>query len=84
MSTCSDIPFCYVQAGSEETRINAIKKLTDLYVKYFEKYCHAPESIDPRVRISAIGHFPDLLSVRNKRASASEELRRWLVTGWRS
>jgi hypothetical protein len=31
-----------VQAGSEETTINAIKKLKNLYVKYFEKYCHAP------------------------------------------
>jgi len=41
-NSCSNIPFCYIQARDEYRRIKAIKNLRFLYLNFFEKYCFAP------------------------------------------
>lgn len=41
-NSCSDLPFCYIQAGAEARRIRAIGNLNFLYSNYFERYCTAP------------------------------------------
>ena len=38
----SDLPFCYLEGGSEERRCDAIRHLRFLYANYFEAYCIGP------------------------------------------
>lgn len=41
-NACSNLPRCYLQAGSEQRRCEAIRNLRYLYVNYFEPFCVSP------------------------------------------
>jgi len=41
-NSCSDMPFCYLQAGDESRRVESIRRIRYLYQNYFETYCVAP------------------------------------------
>jgi hypothetical protein len=38
-NSCSNICFCYIEAGDEARRVSGIAKLVDLYSNYFDRYC---------------------------------------------
>jgi hypothetical protein len=38
-NSCSDLPFCYVEAGDEQRRLTGIANLIHLYRNYFARYC---------------------------------------------
>jgi len=41
-NSCSDLPFCYTQAGDEARRIRGIGNLRHLYANFFDRYCVCP------------------------------------------
>ncbi|MCP5526077.1 MAG: hypothetical protein H7A47_04630 [Verrucomicrobiales bacterium] len=38
-NSCSNICFCYTRAGDDARRVAGIRKLRDLYVNFFDRYC---------------------------------------------
>ena len=38
-NTCSNLPFCYTQAGDDARRITGIRNLRYLYANFFDRYC---------------------------------------------
>lgn len=41
-NSCSNFPFYYLEAGTEQRRCEAIRTLRYLYANYFERYCVSP------------------------------------------
>ena len=41
-NACSNICFCYLEAGDEARRVQGIRNLVRLYQNYFARYCLAP------------------------------------------
>jgi hypothetical protein len=41
-NSCSDLPFSYIEAGTEQRRCEPIRNLRHLYANYFEPYCVSP------------------------------------------
>ncbi len=41
-NSCSDLPFCYTEAGDETRRVKGICNLRYLDSNFFDKYCTAP------------------------------------------
>jgi hypothetical protein len=41
-NSCSNICFCYLQAGDDARRVQGIRHLDRLYQNYFDRYCLAP------------------------------------------
>lgn len=41
-NTCSDLLFCYIEAGDDKRRIRGIQNLRYLYSGFFDRYCVAP------------------------------------------
>jgi hypothetical protein len=39
---CSNICFCYIEAGDEQRRVRGIRQMEKLYVNYFDRYCRLP------------------------------------------
>ena len=58
-SSCSDLPFCYVEGkGNPQSELRKIKSLNNLkylYINYFATYCKEP--------VEKIGHFSDFNSM---------------------
>lgn len=38
---CSNICFCYIEAGDEQRRVRGVQQLDNLYMNYFARYCLA-------------------------------------------
>mgnify|MGYP007059411052 CR=1 FL=1 len=38
-NSCSDLPFCYVNAGDNQRRVDGIRNMIHLYMNFFERHC---------------------------------------------
>lgn len=41
-NSCSDLPFCYTEAGDEARRVVGITNLQRVYSNFFDRYCTGP------------------------------------------